>query len=57
MNEIAVAAFLNNQIGFTQIPQIVEQTLNRMENAAVDTIDVILQADRGARYCSAICNE
>jgi 1-deoxy-D-xylulose-5-phosphate reductoisomerase len=48
-NEIAVAAFLNNQIGFTQIPQVAEQTLNRMENAAADTIDVILQADQAAR--------
>jgi 1-deoxy-D-xylulose-5-phosphate reductoisomerase len=48
-NEIAVAAFLNNQIGFTQIPQIVEQTLSRVENAAAGSIEVIMQADQHAR--------
>ncbi|CAM4266695.1 1-deoxy-D-xylulose-5-phosphate reductoisomerase [Acinetobacter pragensis] len=48
-NEIAVAAFLNNQLGFSQIPQIVEHTLSRLENSAADSIDVILQADRSAR--------
>jgi 1-deoxy-D-xylulose-5-phosphate reductoisomerase len=48
-NEIAVAAFLNNQIGFTQIPQIVERTLDHMENAAASSLDVILQADQTAR--------
>ncbi|OTG91536.1 1-deoxy-D-xylulose-5-phosphate reductoisomerase [Acinetobacter sp. ANC 3813] len=48
-NEIAVAAFLSNQLGFTQIPQIVEQTLNRIENASAGSIDVIMQADQQAR--------
>ncbi len=48
-NEISVAAFLNNQIGFTQISQIVEQTLNRVQNAPADSLDVILQADQTAR--------
>lgn len=48
-NEIAVAAFLNNQLGFTQIPQIVEQALNRIENASAGSIDVIMQADQQAR--------
>ena len=48
-NEIAVAAFLNNQIGFTQIPNIVEATLNQLENNAADSVEVILQADCSAR--------
>jgi len=48
-NEIAVAAFLQNQIGFTQIPQIVEATLNQLENNAADSIEAVLQADRSAR--------
>ena len=48
-NEIAVAAFLNNQIGFTQIPNIVEATLNQLENNVADSVEVILQADRSAR--------
>ena len=48
-NEIAVAAFLNNQIGFTQIPNIVEATLNQLENNVADSVEVILQADCSAR--------
>ena len=48
-NEIAVDAFLQNQIGFTQIPQIVEATLNQLENNAADSIEAVLQADRSAR--------
>ena len=48
-NEVAVAAFLNEQIGFTQIPQIVEHTLGQIENSAASSIEVILQADQAAR--------
>lgn len=48
-NEVAVAAFLNKAIGFTEIPQVVEQTLNQVENAAAESIELILQADRVAR--------
>ena len=48
-NEIAVAAFLNNQIGFTRFPQIVEHTLSQIENSAANSIDVILEADHTAR--------
>ena len=48
-NEIAVAAFLKNSIGFTEIPQVVEQTLNQVESGAAESIELILQADRVAR--------
>ena len=48
-NEIAVAAFLKNSIGFTEIPQVVEQTLNQVESGTAESIDLILQADRAAR--------
>ncbi|MFZ2756637.1 MAG: 1-deoxy-D-xylulose-5-phosphate reductoisomerase, partial [Atopobiaceae bacterium] len=48
-NEVAVAAFLNKAIAFTEIPQVVEQTLNQVENAAAESIELILQADRMAR--------
>ncbi|WP_407304298.1 1-deoxy-D-xylulose-5-phosphate reductoisomerase [Acinetobacter sp.] len=48
-NEIAVAAFLKNSIGFTDIPQVVEQTLNQVESGTAESIDFILQADRAAR--------
>jgi 1-deoxy-D-xylulose-5-phosphate reductoisomerase len=48
-NEIAVAAFLKNKIGFTEIPQVVEQTLNQVESGIAESIDLILQADQVAR--------
>ena len=48
-NEVAVAAFLQQKIGFTQIPEIVEQTLNQIANTAAQELNVILAADRQAR--------
>ncbi|MDV2469027.1 1-deoxy-D-xylulose-5-phosphate reductoisomerase [Acinetobacter chinensis] len=48
-NEIAVGAFLNNQIKFTDIPVVVEHTLNLLPNAAASSLDVILEADQKAR--------
>ena len=48
-NEIAVSAFLNEQIKFTQIPEIVEKTLNNISNAAATSIETILQMDEKAR--------
>jgi 1-deoxy-D-xylulose-5-phosphate reductoisomerase len=48
-NEIAVAAFLKQKIGFMQIPAIVEQTLNQLAHQAANSLDVILQADAEAR--------
>ena len=54
-NEIAVASFLQNQLGFTQIPEIVEQTLNHLANRAADSIETILQADQNARAFAQQC--
>jgi 1-deoxy-D-xylulose-5-phosphate reductoisomerase len=51
-NEIAVAAFLNQQIRFTQIPQVVEHVLNQMDNQPAHDLDAILQADQMARGVS-----
>ncbi|WP_313035209.1 1-deoxy-D-xylulose-5-phosphate reductoisomerase [Acinetobacter sp.] len=48
-NEIAVAAFLQNNIGFTDIAQVVEQTLNQVEGGAAESIERILQVDQMAR--------
>lgn len=48
-NEIAVASFLQKQIGFTDIPVVVEHTLNQVENGFADSIDLILQVDSTAR--------
>jgi 1-deoxy-D-xylulose-5-phosphate reductoisomerase len=48
-NEIAVASFLQKQIRFTDIPIVVEHTLNQVENGSANSIDLILQADSTAR--------
>ena len=48
-NEIAVAAFLKQQIRFTDIPVIVEKTLNDLAIESAQDLNVILLADRQAR--------
>ena len=49
-NEIAVAAFLKEQIGFTNIPQVVEHTLQKLENSVAENIECILDKDEIARH-------
>jgi 1-deoxy-D-xylulose-5-phosphate reductoisomerase len=48
-NEVAVAKFLKDEIGFPDIPRIVEKTLQEDWNAAPDSLDAIIAADRRAR--------
>jgi 1-deoxy-D-xylulose-5-phosphate reductoisomerase len=48
-DEIAVAAFLEGKIPFTEIPKLIETTLAAHENTAADSIDRIIEADRWAR--------
>ena len=48
-NEVAVASFLQKKIRFTDIPVVVEHTLNQVENGSADSIDLILQVDSTAR--------
>jgi 1-deoxy-D-xylulose-5-phosphate reductoisomerase len=48
-NEVAVEAFLDEQIAFTAIPRIIESVLAQSEIAAVDTLAQILEADEIAR--------
>ncbi len=48
-NEIAVAAFLDNGIGFTDIPWVIERTLAEV-NVSPDTdLDIVLRDDAEAR--------
>ncbi len=51
-NEIAVAAFLQEQIGFTQIAEIVQQTIEGVNAVPADSLDNILNADLEARKFS-----
>jgi 1-deoxy-D-xylulose-5-phosphate reductoisomerase len=48
-NEIAVAAFLNKQINFTAIPELVEATLDNIPGVGADSIETVLAADAEAR--------
>src|SRR5574344_148388 len=48
-NEIAVDAFLREQIRFTEIATVVVHTLNQIQNSAAESIELILQADQNAR--------
>jgi 1-deoxy-D-xylulose-5-phosphate reductoisomerase len=48
-NEVAVAAFLDRQLHFPQIWQIVGQVMNQHTSVAHPDLDAILQADQWAR--------
>jgi 1-deoxy-D-xylulose-5-phosphate reductoisomerase len=48
-NEIAVEAFLNEQIGFTAIARVIEQTLREVERCDADCLETIFAADDQAR--------
>ena len=48
-NEVAVAAFLERQIGFPRIWEVVEEVMNRHSSVAEPSLDAIIEADRWAR--------
>lgn len=48
-NEIAVAAFLDKQIGFMQIPKVVEQTMEDATACVNPDINNLIQSDNEAR--------
>lgn len=48
-NEIAVEAFLQGQIKFTQIPQIIEQVLSKVSASEDNTLEQVLADDQRAR--------
>ncbi|MBN1382726.1 MAG: 1-deoxy-D-xylulose-5-phosphate reductoisomerase [Deltaproteobacteria bacterium] len=48
-NEMAVAAFIERRIRFTDIPEIIREVLNRHVTKEVPSLDDILEADRWAR--------
>jgi 1-deoxy-D-xylulose-5-phosphate reductoisomerase len=51
-NEIAVEAFLNEHVRFTDIPVIIERCMKKFEANAADTLEIILDADQKARLMS-----
>jgi len=51
-NEVAVAAFLAGQIGFTRIAAMVEQTLTRYSAQTPGSLEDVLAADQAARMAA-----
>lgn len=55
-NEVAVAAFLDDKIGFTDIANLIEQTLNLADiTEDVSSVELILEADVLARAITENC--
>ena len=48
-NEVAVAAFLNERIGFTDIPRMIESALEQSDIQPASSLDSVIEADRQAR--------
>jgi 1-deoxy-D-xylulose-5-phosphate reductoisomerase len=58
-NEVAVAAFLANKIRFTDISKIISEVLESIPAQAVESFEVILDADERARQLAEtlLCSE
>ncbi len=48
-NEVAVQSFLDERIRFTDIPRVIEHTLEHVASSEADSLEAILAADRTAR--------
>ena len=52
-NEVAVQAFLDQRIEFTQIAEVVEQTLNGQVLSEPESLELVQQSDSAARLYSS----
>ncbi len=52
-DEVAVAAFLDGSIGFTDIPRIIEDVLAATDSGKLESIAQVLEADAEARRCAS----
>lgn len=52
-NEVAVDAFLNRRLGFTDIAALVEAVLDRLGSPAADTLDTVMELDGAARRAAS----
>ncbi len=50
-NEVAVGRFLAGEIGFLDIPRLVERAMERVPWGEADTLEAIFAADEAARAC------
>lgn len=51
-NEVAVAAFLDRQLGFRYIPQVIERVLEEIDSVEPVSLDVVQSVDLQARACA-----
>jgi len=56
-NEVAVAAFLEEKILYTDIVEVINSVMNMIDPIPVDSIDTVLKADSKARKTAAMCIE
>ena len=54
-NEVAVEAFVNGRIGFTDIWKVVEQTMDRHVWSKGETLEELIEADKQARELASDC--
>ena len=52
-NEEAVQAFIDEQISLTDIPRVIEEVMDGHDPQPVESLDVVLDADRAARVHAA----
>jgi 1-deoxy-D-xylulose-5-phosphate reductoisomerase len=48
-NEVAVESFLSNRIGFLDVPDLIDKTMQAHETFAIDAIETVIAADNWAR--------
>lgn len=56
-DEVAVAAFLQRRLLFSDIPRVIEQVLERMPRMKLDTMEAVLAADAEARRLARVALE
>jgi len=49
-NEVAVQSFLDGTISFTAIPVVIEKTLENVSSGSDESLDLVIEADRQARF-------
>jgi 1-deoxy-D-xylulose-5-phosphate reductoisomerase len=51
-NEVAVSSFLAEEIGFLDIPRVVERALEKMPDGPLTALSDVMEIDREARMCA-----
>ena len=51
-NEVAVARFLAEEIGFAEIPRLIQAVLARCGSGRLEELEDVFEADRAARECA-----